>query len=121
MKKADFILIGVIFAAALAALGWIRISRSQGNQVVVYIDGTETARYSLEEDLVTEIESEKGGKNTLTIANGEASVTEANCPDGLCVHQSSISYDGQTIVCLPHRVVVEIQGEEEMDVDGIAR
>ena len=38
-------------------------------------------------------------------------MTEADCPDKICVNTGKISKIGETIVCLPHRVVVEIQGE----------
>ena len=47
-------------------------------------------------------------------------MAEASCPDQLCVHQPAIRYHGQTIVCLPHRVSVTIEGGEEAPLDGVS-
>ena len=49
-----------------------------------------------------------GGTNTCVIANGIVSMTEADCPDLICVHTKSIDARGGTIVCMPNRVVLEI-------------
>ena len=43
---------------------------------------------------------------------------EADCPDRLCVKQKAICKNGETIVCLPHKVVVEIRSQEENLLDG---
>ena len=45
---------------------------------------------------------------------------EADCPDQICVRHKAISKSGESIVCLPHKVVVEISSEEEQDVDIVA-
>lgn len=121
MKRGDFFLIGGVLILALGLFGWRLFSQEEGSQVVVRIDGQITAEYSLTEDRTVILNGCDGGNNTLEIADGTARMTEADCPDGLCVHQGEISYDGQTIVCLPHRIVVEIRGGENMDVDGLAR
>jgi len=49
------------------------------------------------------------GKNVLVIENGEASIKSATCPDKICVSHRKISKSGETIVCLPNKVVVEIE------------
>jgi hypothetical protein len=46
-------------------------------------------------------------------------MTAADCPDKLCVKQRSIAKEGETIVCLPHRVVVKISGGERPVIDGV--
>ena len=48
-------------------------------------------------------------------------LTEADCPDKLCVHQKAISKNHEMIVCLPNKVVVEVTGSEENGFDSIAR
>ncbi|KAI4447103.1 hypothetical protein C823_001622 [Eubacterium plexicaudatum ASF492] len=45
----------------------------------------------------------------------------ADCPDQLCVHQKAISGQGETIVCLPNKIVVEIAEGEDADLDAISR
>ena len=59
--------------------------------------------------------------NVLTIRDGRADMTEADCPDKLCVHQKAISKNHEMIVCLPNKVVVEVTGSEENGFDSIAR
>lgn len=58
-------------------------------------------------DIVIETEF---GRNTVHVEHGAISVTDADCPDLICVHQGRISTDALPIVCLPHRLVIEIQG-----------
>ena len=65
----------------------------------------------------------EGGEftNLLVIENGAARIVEANCPDQICVNHGAIRYEGESIVCLPHRLVVSVEGGGENPVDGTAR
>lgn len=121
MKKNDIILIlGVIFAAAAVFCWSFFQKQEEGAKAVVYLEGEAIASYSLKEAGEYEIKSEKG-TNRLIIRDGSADMTEADCPDGLCVKQHSIRKTGETIVCLPHKVVVEIHGGENTELDAITR
>ena len=63
-----------------------------------------------------------GGTNILQIKGGKADMIEADCPDQLCIHQGPIHIQGETIVCLSNRVVVEITGnDKEEQLDGIVQ
>ena len=53
------------------------------------------------------------------ISNKMASVSDADCPDRLCVRQKAISRKGESIICLPHKLVILIESMEEGDVDAI--
>lgn len=78
--------------------------------VSVYVSDTLYGQYRLKDNQTVEIHAGEGKKNLLVIENGSASVTEATCPDLLCVHQRAISQTGENIVCLPNKVVVRIDG-----------
>ena len=120
-KKQDIWLIaGILVIALAAALIW-QLRKETGAHVIVRIDGSATAEYSLNQDREVELEGYQGGKNLMRIRDGRVSVTEADCPDGICVNEGEIQYSGQTIVCLPHRIVIEIEGAEEALVDQAAR
>ncbi len=119
-KRLDIWLIAGVLAAAFGVWMFLWLTREEGAFVVVEIDGTETARYSLGESLKEEVIS-PWGKNLLVIENGTAKVTEADCPDRLCVNQKAIRYQGESIICLPHKVVVHIEGGEEGGVDAVAQ
>ena len=50
----------------------------------------------------------KVGKCVMVIDGAEVYMESADCPNQICVHHSSISHKGETIICLPNRVVIEI-------------
>ena len=81
------------------------------------VDGEIEAVYSLGEDKEIEI---NGGTNTLVIRNGKADMTEADCPDKLCVKQRAISRNKESIICLPNKVVVEADSKENSEFDAVA-
>ena len=93
----------------------------KGDRVRVYVDGKEYADFPLNEERDIIISGHAGLNNRLIIKNGEADIVDADCPDKLCVHQKSISKDKETIVCLPNRVVIEIEGRTEGAVDAVSR
>ena len=116
----DVILAAVIVIIAVAVLLFINVTKVQGNRVVVKIDGIETESYSLSENTEFEIRTGKNNENinVVVIENGKVRVTDADCPDGICKDYRPISYVGQTIVCLPHKVVIEIVGDNtDMELD----
>lgn len=114
-RKQDVILILFFLVIAAAGLIWVNIGREGGQIVRVTVDGTVTGEYPLNRDDTVAIEG-VGGSNTLVIEGGQADMTEADCPDKVCVDHAPISDVGESIICLPHKVVVEIiagEGETE--------
>lgn len=112
----DIILIFLMIILSFSA--WIIIGavKVEGGTVIVVNEGKETARYSLSDDLEVTI---KNGKdyNLLVIKNGTAKITDASCPDKLCVKQHDIAFNGETITCLPNKIVVKITSEKAPETD----
>lgn len=109
----------VVFIAVLlllvSALGLcFYLFREEGNTVVVTVDKKEFGRYSLSEDAIVEIRTGKNQEelNLLIIKDGKAYVETATCPDGICAGHKPISREGESIVCLPHKVVITIYSTE---------
>lgn len=118
MKKKDVILMGGILVIALALFLIMHLTRSEsGNQIQITVDGTVYGTYSLAKDQVIEVE-ENDFYNRIRIQDGEAYMEEANCPDGYCEEQGKISGRTQTIICLPHKLVVEVLDEDGLENDG---
>lgn len=123
MKKNDFILLAVIIVAALAAFGGVSLYSAistRASEAVVYLDGEEQGRYPLSEDTTVEIRQESG-YNILQIRDGKADITEASCPDKVCVNHRAVSGQGESLVCLPNKMVVEIENGRESGVDAGTR
>lgn len=59
------------------------------------------------------------GNNKISIKDNSIAISEADCLDSLCIKQGFISKVGETIICLPHKVVIEIKGEESDNKDDI--
>lgn len=117
--KNDIILVSVLLGIILLAILGILLFRSPGNTVSVTVDGEIFGEYSLEEDRVVEISSERG-TNLLVIKDGKAHVERASCPDGICSSHKPISYDGESIICLPNKVVVLIDSQDTDQPDIIS-
>ena len=121
MRRSDMILLSAAIAAALMFYIIIMYSERPGDAVRVTVDGSIYAQYPLDKDTDVIIPGKKGLNNRLVISGGEADIVEAACPDKLCVRQKAIKYDGETIVCLPNRVVVEVISESSNGVDAVAQ
>ena len=107
----DLTLIGSLLAVVIVAGVCLFLLREEGDTVVVTVDGAPYAVYPLSEDRVVEIRTGAEGEqlNRLVIQGGTAAVETATCPDGICAAHKPISRDGESIVCLPHRVVITVE------------
>ena len=117
----DLIIVAVLLAAALALFFLMRSRQARdtgtGAQAVVTVDGQEVGRYPLKKSGTFPL---NGGSNILVIENGEARVSEANCPDKVCMGMGRISRNGEFIACLPNRLIIIVEGAAEQSlVDGM--
>ncbi|MBQ8592439.1 MAG: NusG domain II-containing protein [Lachnospiraceae bacterium] len=120
MKKNDWLLFGSVIVIACIILSGYRMFTTKGTYVEVVRDGVVTERYRLSEDIEVAIETAYG-INVLRIQDGYASVIEADCPDKLCVKQKEIMNAGESLICLPHRLVIRVIGsEKETEIDAVA-
>ena len=119
MKKYDFIIIAAVLAISGALFFFLYGAPSHsGKYVEIEINGSVSQVLALDEDRVLEIETE-GGKNTLEIKDGYAKITEADCPDKICQKHQKICRSGESIICLPHKLVISItdkSGDDEIDI-----
>ena len=109
--KNDVILIGAVIALAVILIIAIALFLKKGETVKIIVDGKTEYKYNLNEDNRVELllGEDDELQNTVIIKDGKAYVESANCPDKRCVAHSAISKEGQTIVCLPHKLVVAVE------------
>ena len=122
MKKADFIIIAVVAVIVAVLLFFLYGVNGNGDIVQIEVDGQVVEELPLNVDTQREILTDDGGKNVLIIENGSAVMTEANCPDGICVNHKPIGKSGESIICLPHKVVVSVVSADSNDseIDAVA-
>jgi hypothetical protein len=118
--KNDIIFIAAILAVVAIAAVALLLLRGEGSTVTVEVDRQIIGTYSLAIDRVVDIPTDDGEMNRLVIRDGKAFMESATCPDGVCVSHRPISREGETIVCLPHKVVVTVIGGNENEPDVIA-
>lgn len=120
--KKDYVVIGlaVLLIAGFSVFSYF--SRNSGERVIIRRDGETVEDVPLNRDGRYEIRDEDGEvTNIVVVEDGEAYMLEATCPDHLCLSMGKIDSDGETVVCLPNRVVVEIEGGEASEVDMTAK
>ena len=107
----------VLLLAGLLIVVQKAVSADGAAQVVVTVDGESYGSYSLKQEQVIRIETDHG-YNELTIKDGQASVTASDCKNQVCVHSMAISQNGQSIICLPHKLIIQITGAGEKQLDA---
>lgn len=122
MKRNDLILIGTLLGIAVVlflAMFFVKKNTVNG-EAVVLIEGEEYGRYPLSEDRVVEIPGLLG-TNVLTISDGKARMSEAVCPDKICMDFGEIHYNTEMIVCRPGSIVVIIENGEASELDAVGQ
>ena len=116
MKKMDLVLVLTVAVLAIGGLLVYNVlGQKEAGRVVVEIDGEVFGEYKLfenQEVLINET-------NVLLIENGVVNMYEANCPDQICVKHVPISKNGETIVCLPNKVVVTVKEAATGELDAV--
>ncbi len=111
------VLLVVALAAACALAVWSRGDGAGDLTAVVTVDGTEVERFRLE-DAADGVHTYSGNGYTLHVrlaaSQGEEGlglyVADADCPTQDCVHTGTITRAGQSIVCLPARIIICLEG-----------
>ena len=113
-----FLLMGVVVFSVLGMCFLQGQLQDNGAVVVVTVDGQEWYKGSL----FLEKEFSIDGNNTLLIKDGMADMISADCPDQVCVKHAPVYKAGESIICLPNKVVVMVQalnGNEKSSEDKV--
>ena len=104
--RMDLLLI-VILLAAGGCLLFFRNRQESGTVIRIYSDNELLTELPLDRDDTFTVSTDLG-TNKIIVENGRAYVTDADCPDRICEQMGLISKPGETIVCLPHKLIVEV-------------
>lgn len=108
-RRDAFFLLGLGLAAVILLICYLFCFRKDGSTVTITIDGEAYGSFSLSQDQHIPITIDGAVTNVLMIYDGCAKMEEANCPDQICVNHAAISHEGESIICLPNRVVVTVE------------
>lgn len=145
VRKADICFVLAILAVAFVGFFIIKLQSAKGSYAVVSYDGEvllsqilleqpEPVYYMLTYEkldngiAIWELSAKdweatnlpNSEYNVFICADSEIRMLQSSCPDKICVHHSAISNTGENIICLPHKLVIEIKGGKENDLDGVA-
>lgn len=116
LKKGDVIVILLMLSFVIViSIGAVIYQNSmQSLEVVITQDNETIYRYTLSDTLdeVITIDYE-GHYNEVHIHKEQVWIETADCTNQVCVHKGVIDKAGETIVCIPHKLVIEIKGRKE--------
>ncbi len=111
LTKADIILLIVLVVIGIASTIYVTVTRTGGDKISITRSGKLYGTYSLLEDREIPVTDDSGEvTNTVVVKGGKVHMESASCHNQVCVHHAAISSTGESIICLPNRVVVEIEG-----------
>ena len=121
MKKFDKIIIVCVLLISLFGFLYLRYIKEYNfndKKAIISIDGEIYKTVELTKDTEETIELDtEFGKNTIKLYKQGADIIDADCPDKVCVEDGFIDKPGEILVCLPNKVVIEIIGEKEDELD----
>jgi len=101
-------LIFIILLIVVVSFGINHFTNAKsGKQIEIYVDNELYKTYDIDDEDEIKIESEEG-YNVVKIHNHGAQITEASCPDKVCIHEGFITKPSESIVCLPNKVHIKI-------------
>ncbi len=117
----DIIFIAALLFLATVGIIYLFVFRESGDTVKVTVDGELYGVYSLSENITKDIHTGDDGEglNRLIIEDGRAHIETATCPDGICVSHPPVFRNGESIVCLPNKVVVTVITRSDTDSPDI--
>jgi hypothetical protein len=123
MKRSDRIVgVVILIALMLTIVFWIVIHRTPGTLAVVQVDGKVVATVDLtsREVQTLRITGVLGPLVIVTDGKGSIRVTEATCPDQICVHTIPARSPGDQVICVPNHMVITVEGKGT-GIDALAQ
>ena len=99
-----------------------QVDATPNKEAVLRVDGTEIKTFPLvaETKAYTYLyEDDHGDKNVIEIDGERIRIKEADCDDQICVRRGWATNQGETIVCLPHKLVIEVRSTDGSGEDSL--
>ena len=115
-KKGDFLIFSVIAAVIISvAISFYR-SPLSATTVTIYVDSQKYATYVVSEgnEKIVTVDTDFG-YNQIKLQSGTAQIIESNCPNHDCIRMGTISHAGDMLICLPHKLMLVLEGGDSVD------
>lgn len=127
IKKGDLIIVILLLILSFLPLAIFAYTQTSDPGATEYVSishqGEEVARLELVADGEREefvIENPEHDHYNKIVREGDTVfIEEANCTDQLCVRMQPIERVGQTLICLPNQLVVQIEASSSTDTEEI--
>lgn len=141
IRRADWVLLAVCLLSAVLSALYLAVSSREGSRVVLCADGAELYEMDLPEQgsvrLLITCEDQQTPRvsvyegeelpqteyNLLCAERDGVRMLSADCTDQICVRHRKIKQEGESIICLPHKLTVEIRGgaPAQETLDGMVK
>ena len=113
-NKKLIIIFVAIFTICVLCVFILNTLQPDKSVVVILVDGEVYDEIDLSEDQSFDIKTERG-TNKIQVKNGQIRITEATCPDKLCMRHGQLHNKYDTIVCLPNKLIIEYKNSTGID------
>jgi len=118
LKKGDIVLIGILLFLFIMSFFLLQHFRQAGSLVTVSVNNQPLYSLSLSEEKDITISGPLGNTH-LRISENEVWITEAPCPHKICKKMGKIGRAGEIIVCIPNKIFIQVEGNQDSSLDGI--
>jgi len=113
-------LLGLTAGLCLGGIVLLSLRSAPGTVADIYQNGEFLQTLRLDEPVGYTLFAANGGSNTIVVQDGRICVSQATCPDQVCVNQGWVNTDTTPIVCLPNQLVIQVKGGER-DLDAATK
>lgn len=121
LKKGDIFIIFIIFFISISVFLFLFTNKSNTKVCLIKHNNDIVKTIHLDENTNDTVVIDDEYKTVISIENGNVFVEKSTCPNQVCVHTGKISNTYQSIACIPNKVLIEIIGNDDQEVDYIAK
>ena len=127
MKKAKTMICAAILIATVSLSATVIAVKHfrHKDETIAYVYSNDILIKTIDLDSESEpytftVTSENGGYNIIEVKDGKIGITQASCPDGVCINTGYINSSLLPIVCLPNKLIIEVRSSESNDnIDAV--
>ena len=114
LRPWDGIIVVILILLSFAPVLVFSLNRASSptQEAVLSVDGKEIKTFDLSDNsqaYTYRYEDKDGDYNLIEVKGNRIRIKEADCGDQICVRRGWIDQSGETIVCLPHKLIIEVK------------